>query len=49
MIKSCRWLKEIDWDMIMKGTIKMPYKVDLYESYIHKEFKNIVIKDNINL
>lgn len=48
MIKSSRWLADVDWNSVMKGENEMPFDVDPYESYIHDEFKNIAVKDSIS-
>lgn len=37
-MKKCRWLREIDWDKIMRREYKMPLKLNLYKNYIHEEF-----------
>ena len=35
-MKKCRWLREIDWDKLMRKEYKMPTKLNLYSNYIHE-------------
>jgi hypothetical protein len=36
MIKTSRWLSDVDWGTVVKGEKRMPFEVDPYESYIHQ-------------
>jgi serine/threonine protein kinase len=35
-MKKCRWLREIDWDKLMRKEYKMPTKLNFYSNYIHE-------------
>lgn len=37
-VKKSKWLREIDWQKILKKDYKLPTRLNYYINYIHEEF-----------
>ena len=48
MIKSSKWLADVNWGDISKGKYEMPFDVKPYDTYIHEEFRTVsVVEFNV--